>query len=408
MLRRPAVLIAFVASITLLLAACVPGGEPADVAAEEAVAEDGATEADGVGDAGSAGAPADAESAPAAGGAPPAPPPLAAQLTLPPGIAGVRWAEGLVQPAAIAFDAEGRLLVAQHDGRVWLLHDGDGDGLADDPQLFAEGMGDLRGIAIGANGDVYLTERDRLLRARDRDGDGVAESVRPILRGLPTGLHGNGGVAEGPDGLLYVGLGSTCNDCPEGDPFSASVLIFDPHSAQIAVHASGLRNPTGIAFSPDGRLWATDQGARSPCASPDELNLITRGAHYGWPSCTPETGDRPDASPAVAQLGMGTGASGLAWFESDLFAEEFRRGFFIALATLPRTAPAAAPTDGAPTVTGSSVQFLRLYEDGRSVLREFAVGFQRPIDVAAGPDNGIYVADAGSGVIYRIGAPFDD
>ena len=41
----------------------------------------------------------------------------------------------------------------------------------------------------------------------------------------------------------------------------------------------GHRNPYGLAFAPDGRLWETEMGPRGG----DELNLIEPGKNYGWP-----------------------------------------------------------------------------------------------------------------------------
>ena len=387
MLRHSAALFAIVTSLTILLSACVPGSDEAGAAEPSE----------------SAAAPADPDREGVGAVEPAGPPPLAGELNLPPGMAGVRWAEGLVQPVAITFDASGRLLVAELGGRVWALQDQDGDGLADQPEVFAEGLGELRGIAIGPGGRVYLIERGRVSLALDDDGDGVADSVSPILRSLPSGLHASNAVAVGPDGRLYIAIGSTCNDCVERNPLSASVLVFDPATGEIRVFAAGLRNPYDLVFAPDGVLWATDQGSQQPCASPDELNIITQGAHYGWPYCAGETSFFVESGLPVVQLGMENGAAGIVWFESPLFAEEFRRGLFIALATEPGTLP-ASPTE----LHGPSVQFLRIYEDGSLKLREFASGFRRPVDIAAGPDNGVYVADADAGVIYRIGAPFED
>ena len=152
------------------------------------------------------------------------------------------------------------------------------------------------------------------------DGDGVADFTNPVIRGLPHGLHATNGLAVGPDGRLYIALGSTCNDCLERNASSASVLVFDPETSLLSIYASGLRNPFGLVFDPNGTLWATDQGSQRPSASPDELNVVREGAHYGLPYCATEDAAFPDAGPAVVHLGMETGAVGIAWFESPVFA----------------------------------------------------------------------------------------
>jgi glucose/arabinose dehydrogenase len=212
------------------------------------------------------------------------------------------------------------LLVAESGGRVWRFQDGNGDHRADPPQLVAEGLGELRGIAAAADGSVLLSQRGQVSRLTDSDGDGVADVVTPIVRGLPDRVRANNAIVEGPDGLIYVSIGSTCNDCVEASRLSAAILQIDPISSEIRLYASGLRNVSDLTFSPDGALWATDQGSLSPCLSPDELNRILPGAHYGWPYCAPEGEGFGDAGPAALLLGTETGAAGIAWMDSPLFA----------------------------------------------------------------------------------------
>lgn len=390
MRRRATILALALPALLLLLAACqAPEAGPAAAPDEQAQDTSTATEA--------------ADSQAQAQALPLGPPPVADELSLPPGMAGIRWAEGLQQPAAIAFDGDGTLLVAEATGRIWRLQDADGDHRADAPQLVVEGLGEVRGLAVATDGSILISQRGQVSRATDSDGDGAADLIVPIVRGLPERLHANNGLVEGPDGLIYVAVGSTCNDCVESSPLSATIIQIDPATSAAKIYATGLRNPYGLVFSPDGALWSTDQGSQSPCTNPDELNRILPGAHYGWPYCVAEEDGAGASGPAALLLGTETGAAGIAWIDSPVFAQEFRRGLFVALSTQART---VSTQPGDPV--GASVQFVAMDEDGALVLRAFASGLRRPLAVAVGPRDGVYIADADTGVIYRIGAPLEE
>jgi glucose/arabinose dehydrogenase len=69
---------------------------------------------------------------------------------------------------------------------------------------------------------------------------------------------------------------------------SGAVLRFNPGSGALELVAWGLRNPFGLAFSPDGALYATDnaydnRGSRPVWGAPDVLWRIQPGVWYGWP-----------------------------------------------------------------------------------------------------------------------------
>jgi glucose/arabinose dehydrogenase len=132
-----------------------------------------------------------------------------------------------------------------------------------------------------------------------------------------------------------------------------SVLVYEPAIGSLGVFASGFHNPHDLAWGPAAGLWGTDQGSGLPCASPDEINLVILGRHYGLPYCTDETPFLGTPRSPALRLGMGTHAAGLAWFDSEIFAAEFRRGFFV---TLPGTATGSQ--------AGPSVQFAALALDG--------------------------------------------
>ena len=60
---------------------------------------------------------------------------------------------------------------------------------------------------------------------------------------------------------------------PASNPFSSQGGV----AAQ--VWALGIRNPLGIDFDEQGRLWEIEMGP----SGGDELNLIEKGGNYGWP-----------------------------------------------------------------------------------------------------------------------------
>ena len=60
---------------------------------------------------------------------------------------------------------------------------------------------------------------------------------------------------------------------PDGNPFA------DEGGVAAQVWSLGVRNPLGIDFDAEGRLWELEMGP----AGGDELNLIQEGGNYGWP-----------------------------------------------------------------------------------------------------------------------------
>ena len=73
-----------------------------------------------------------------------------------------------------------------------------------------------------------------------------------------------------------------------GQAASGAIMSANPDGSDLRVYAWGLRNPYGLAFAPDGRLYATNNGAnrippRRISADPDALWRVEEGAWYGWP-----------------------------------------------------------------------------------------------------------------------------
>jgi len=112
---------------------------------------------------------------------------------------------------------------------------------------------------------------------------------RLVLKGIRKAVHHNGGgLAFGPDGMLYVSTGDAENSSSAQDKHSLNgkVLRVTPLGRVPAgnpfhnpVWSYGHRNVEGLAFDGHGRLWASEFGE----SEYDELNRIVRGGNYGWP-----------------------------------------------------------------------------------------------------------------------------
>ncbi|HEY1013027.1 MAG TPA: PQQ-dependent sugar dehydrogenase, partial [Herpetosiphonaceae bacterium] len=201
--------------------------------------------------------------------------------------------QGLWAPRFMAFDpADQSVLVANRDaGQVVRLFDGDGDGRFERQQVVADGLLVVHSLAV-VDGAVFAAEENRLLRLADFDASGRARQVTPVIE-LPSGAtdlygHRTRTVLPGPDGYLYVSIGSSCDVCVETSPLRAAIVKLRPDGSDLQVVATGLRNTVGMAWEPlSGALWGADMGRNNLGADlpPDELNRIVPGKDYGWPYC---------------------------------------------------------------------------------------------------------------------------
>ena len=218
--------------------------------------------------------------------------PAAAQggpkLKVPPGFAIDVFADKVGGVRFMAVDSAGTLLVSEPSaGRVLALPDKNGDGKADRVQTVVTGLDQPHGLAF-RDGALFIAENSRVQRfAYD---PATMKATQPtLLTRLPAGGgHWTRTVVFGPDGLMYVSVGSSCNVCREADTRRATVLRFNADGSGEQVFASGLRNAVGLAFHPTtGVLWATvnERDWRGDDVPPDYVTELREGTFHGWPDC---------------------------------------------------------------------------------------------------------------------------
>ena len=206
-----------------------------------------------------------------------------ATLRMPVGFHLTRWADGLSNPRILKVRGGAVYATQRIDMNVVMLKDTDGDGVADLQREVASGT-DLHGLAF--KGDwAYMVGIRKAWRARVMP-DGTFGPKQELMRDLPdAGQHPNRTIEVGPDGRLYISIGSTANDAVEHNPYNATMVVCDPDGGHRAILASGLRNTVGFDWDAKGRLFGWDQGIDwlGDDAQREEVNRIEKGYRYGWP-----------------------------------------------------------------------------------------------------------------------------
>ncbi|MCI0397852.1 MAG: PQQ-dependent sugar dehydrogenase [Chloroflexi bacterium] len=321
-----------------------------------------------------------------------------AGATLASGFSMTRYAD-MYRPTGLAFDAAGRLYATSFDGTIHVFVDSDGDGRADVDSIFFAGFNIPLGVTVRPNTvDVYVSSFGKISILRDRDGDLVAEEAVNFVRDLPADLHQNDNLKFGPDGWLYMGIGSTCDACVEADARSGTIMRFDPASGAGEVYATGMRNPYDLAFHPlTGDLFATDNGRDDlGLDTPlEELNHIVQGGDYGWPDCWDDLAGIGCAGtrPAIAFFEPRSSANSLDFYTGGHFPAEYQYNLFVAVfgSFLKDVTRGVARVELSPAGDSYTAQI--------SWLARWP---GMPLGLITGPDGALYVGDYINGGIYRI------
>jgi glucose/arabinose dehydrogenase len=355
------------------------------------------------------------------GGSAPAPDQFGARLRVPAGFSAGLFAEKLPSVRFLRpLPGGGLLATTPREGKVWLLTpDRDGDGRADAARPLIEELKMPHGLDLFGDW-LYVAEGDGVGRVRIdlRTGELRGDYER-VVNGLPSGgNHWSHTVRFGPDGWMYVSVGSSCNACVESDDRRAVMLRFRPDGREAQTFATGLRNSVGFDWQPaTNAFYATDNGRDllgddfPPC----ELNRLELGGFYGWPIANGDRVPDPDLGGGqderirdsiapVHGFDAHTAPLGIVFLRHPALPDEWRGAALVALhGSWNRTRK-----------SGYKVVSLHWGDDGAIAERDFMVGFEqdenvigRPVDIAEGPDGTLYVSDDYASSVYwvKYGAP---
>lgn len=345
------------------------------------------------------------------------------RLRAPDGYGVTLWAQGLADARLLRVSPDGSLLVSQTRlGQIsHVLADQDGDGFSDGTRVIVEGLDRPHGIDFH-EGALYIGEAGAIARVAiaesGLDTITVAGEVERIVIGIPEGgNHWRRTLRFGPDGALYLTVGSSCNACEEEDPRRATMLRFEADGSGETTFATGLRNTVGFDWQPGtNNLYGTDNGRDLlgndyPAC---ELNHIEEGGFYGWPYAVanektesepdPEFGDGNEdrvasALPPVHSFRAHNAPLGITFIRRDDADSSYRGAALVAL----------HGSWNRSILDGYQVVSLHWGPDGQITERPFLTGFEengdvigRPVDIAEGPDGAFYISDDYGNAIYRV------
>lgn len=307
------------------------------------------------------------------------------------------WITGLEIPWSLVFLPDNRALVSERPGRIRLIKNGK---LQPTPyatlNVAHTGEAGLMGLAVHPEFPqkpyiyamhTYKTDdglRNRIIRLKDEGSAGRPDKV--ILDNIPGGrFHDGGRIAFGPDRMLYITVGETGNPSLAQNlgSLAGKILRITPEGEVPAdnpfkgspIYSLGHRNPQGLAWQPEtGILFSSEHGPSGEFGlfGRDEINIIKKGANYGWPEAVGAPGAKGFEDPLIMWEDT-TPPSGMTFYKGKLLSH-LNGDLFVA------------------TLRSESLIRIRLDETLKvnSIERWFTGIFGRLRDVVEGPDGALY------------------
>ncbi|MFC7229663.1 Ig-like domain-containing protein [Salinirubellus salinus] len=261
----------------------------------------------------------------------------------------VRILTGYNQPVAFTFLPDGRMILLQKNGEMFIANATESPAVAEPymtvSNVRTRGEQGLLDIALdpdfGQNGYFYVyytndtVDKNRISRFQHVENSGGIESAGDpaseavVWQNEQTNVsrccHFGGGLDVGPDGRIYLTTGEQFNGSAAQDLSNANGKIIrvnrdgsipstnpfvDDPDALDSIYAYGLRNPYRANFDqPTSRFFIGEVGGNNDSTAYEDINLGESAANYGWPECEGYC-DNPDyTDPIYAYPHDGTGAS---------------------------------------------------------------------------------------------------
>jgi len=359
------------------------------------------------------------------------------------GFTATAFITGLEHPRRLLVLPNNDVIVAeQRTGHLTLLRDQDGDGKADFIERYADDFKGPYGLAY-RDGFVLVADQEGIwrvphvtgaLRAGRPDQPKISDVPPDQRKPVPAAYgqelitqrgvfgviagHQNRHLALDPKtGALFVGVGSSGNIGVEPE-VKASIQRFEPDGSGQTTFASGMRNPTTLAFHPTtGELYAgvQERDGLGDNLPPDYFTRVEKGAFYGWPYAyigpNPQPGFAQRAPDKVKATVIPdvlfqphSSVLDIVFYDGQQFPAEYRGDAFVALkGSWNRSEP-----------TGYKVVRVR-FKDGKpdGSYENFVIGFWvsgehraevwgRPAALAVMKDGSLLIADDTGGTIWRV------
>lgn len=349
-------------------------------------------------------------------------------LTLPEGFKAYYFSKEVENARVMEFMPDGMLVSQTGAGKVSLLTDRDGNGVAEVKTVLSD-LSSPHGLATRCEGsacDLYVATHSALLKYRYENGVASAREELLALSSARSDRHKTRTLMFLPypnENRLLISVGSSCDVCfDEGQ--RGKIIWYDIETGESGDYATGLRNAVFMALHPvSGDVFMTEMGRDNlgDNLPPDEVNVIPADVsgvpNFGWPACYGKNVfddvfnaniryiknpcEEPDALPSWLDLQAHSAPLGLSFIPEEGWNEDMWFDLLIAYhGSWNRSVP-----------TGYKIVRVHIDEEGNPTKTEdFITGWLtpsgtklgRPSGVRVLPGGTIYIADDVLGAVYRV------
>lgn len=316
---------------------------------------------------------------------------------------------------------QAKTVTGDSPNKISLLRDKDGDGVPETIETFLKDLRQPFGMALIAD-QLFVATTDAVHVFSYETGATSIHKPGMKILDLPAGGYNNHWtrnlLAAADGSKLYISVGSASNVAEHGtgeEILRANILEASLDGTALRVFANGLRNPVGMDWEPhSGRLWTVvnERDELGDDLVPDYLTSVRENGFYGWPygyfgahEDPRLKGERPDLVKKSivpdVDLGAHTASLGLTFYAGKAFPEKYQGGAFIG----------QRGSWNRSKFVGYRVAFVP-FRDGRPAgsAEDFLAGFianedevyGRPVGVAVAKDGSLLVCDEPGNVVWRV------